>query len=212
MFPSKIVDGADASACANQASRHILKYTSQWSLACVATWRACGQVITTVSAVKRTRMAAKRDAADAIGRRQEECMRCRLGRKQSAIQPTKGEPQFRPGANMGWTNQFCWFQSTRTNVRSSPGGRPDQLSTVVRRLSGTLLRVEPGRRRERRFEPLEPKEIVVRITRLDQAVGVQEKPVVSAQGLFQFRVALILDKAKNQPVLLYFVHLSICAR
>ena len=88
MFPSKIVDGADASACANQASRHMLKFTSQWSLAWVATYRACGQVMTTVSAVKRTRIAAKRDAADAVGRRgQEECMRCRLGDDQ-AIQPT----------------------------------------------------------------------------------------------------------------------------
>ena len=71
--------------------------------------------------------------------------------------------------------------------------------------------MESGRRGERRFEPLEPKEIVIGVARLDQAVGVQEKPVVSAQGLFQLRVALILDEAKNQPVLRHFVHLSICA-
>ena len=45
------------------------------SLAWVATYRACGHVMTTMSAVKRTRMAAKR-AADPVGRRrQEEGMR-----------------------------------------------------------------------------------------------------------------------------------------
>ena len=62
----QIVDGADASACANQASRHMLKFTSQWSLAWVATYRACGQVMTTVSAVKRTRSegAARKRACD----------------------------------------------------------------------------------------------------------------------------------------------------
>ena len=50
-------------------------HTSQWSLAWVATYRAWGQAMTTVSAVKGTRMAAKR-AADPVGRRrQEEGMR-----------------------------------------------------------------------------------------------------------------------------------------
>src|SRR5215207_6604725 len=35
----------------------------------------------------------------------------------------------------GWNDQLYSFQSTSTNVRSSPGGRPDHLSTVISRLS-----------------------------------------------------------------------------
>ena len=89
-------------------------------------------------------------------------------------------------------------------TRRSPGPSVDCGQKIV----SHTLRVKSGRRAERRLEPLEPKEIVVGVARLDQTVGVQEKPVFSAQGLFQFRVAVILDKAKNQPVLLHFVHLS----
>ena len=90
-------------------------------------------------------------------------MSCRLGRNRS------GTPAYN---NMGWTNQLCSFQSTRTNVRSSPGGRPDHLSTVVNRSSVTRFGWSPVAAESDAFDPLEPKEIIVGIARLDEAVGV----------------------------------------
>ena len=52
-------------------------------------------------------------------------------------------------------------------MRSSPGGRPTSVDCGQKIVSHTL-RVESCRRAQRRFEPLEPKEIVVGIARLDQ--------------------------------------------
>ena len=106
------------------------------------------------------------------------------------------------------TNQPCSVQSTRTSVRSSPGGRPDHRSTVVRILSATPSERYSVAAMSDALSRSSPKQIVVGIARLDQAVGVQEKLFVRAQGLFQFRVALILDNAKNQPVLVHSVFTS----
>ena len=59
------------------------------------------------------------------------------------------------------------------------------------------------------LEPLEPKEIVVCICGFDQAIGVQQKPIMVAQRLLQLFVTGVLDEAKQEPVLRDFVDSAI---
>ena len=51
MLPSNNRAGDVDSACATHANRHMLKYTSWWSCAAVASAAACGHVMTAVSRV-----------------------------------------------------------------------------------------------------------------------------------------------------------------